>query len=400
MTTKRHLTYGFTIIELGVVIVIIGILATVTIVAYNGIQRSARDGSVLSDLDNLDGVETRYGLQNNIVGKAYYSGSGVDAALDFMPSPGNVIDVVIDATDYCIRGYNLQANKNSISNAALKESSVGACTRIAASAVAQAGSPPSITCPTGFIVIPGSPTYGTADFCTMKYNAKNVNGVATSQAANTPWVSISQTTAISTSSAACAGCHLLTEPEYLTIAQNVLGVASNWSGGAVGSGFIYSGHNDNVPANALAADPSDANGYAGTGNSSPSNQRRTLTLSNGEVIWDLSGNVVEWTSATSTTGQPGITGEPGYAWKEWTAVTAPGSLSANPSPSGTNLTGASTWNSGKGVGKLYSYSGESAVRGLVCGGSWVFGSIAGVLTLDLSYTPSAANTGIGFRVSR
>lgn len=136
------------------------------------------------------------------------------------------------------------------------------------------------------------------------------------------WVSISQASAISTALAACSGCHLISEAEWLTITQNVLSVSSNWSDGSVGSGFIYSGHNDNAPANALAADTNDANSYSGTGNSSPSNQRRTLTLTNDEVIWDLAGNVYERTAGTSTTGQPGITGETGYAWKEWPNVTA------------------------------------------------------------------------------
>ena len=52
MTTKRHLTRGFTIIELGVVIVIIGILATVTLVVYGGVQDNARKATLMSDLDN------------------------------------------------------------------------------------------------------------------------------------------------------------------------------------------------------------------------------------------------------------------------------------------------------------------------------------------------------------
>lgn len=41
---------GFTIVELIVVIVIIGILAGITIVAYNGIQNNGYDTSVKSDL--------------------------------------------------------------------------------------------------------------------------------------------------------------------------------------------------------------------------------------------------------------------------------------------------------------------------------------------------------------
>lgn len=44
---------GFTVIELIVVIVIIGILALLTIVAYNGIQNNGYDSSVKSDLSAL-----------------------------------------------------------------------------------------------------------------------------------------------------------------------------------------------------------------------------------------------------------------------------------------------------------------------------------------------------------
>lgn len=44
---------GFTIVELLIVIVVIGILAAITIVAYNGIQNRANDASVQSDLSKV-----------------------------------------------------------------------------------------------------------------------------------------------------------------------------------------------------------------------------------------------------------------------------------------------------------------------------------------------------------
>ena len=44
---------GFTIVELLIVIVIIGILAAITVVAYNGIQQRAKNQQASSDLANL-----------------------------------------------------------------------------------------------------------------------------------------------------------------------------------------------------------------------------------------------------------------------------------------------------------------------------------------------------------
>jgi len=130
---KNKLRTGFTIIELLVVIVIIGILAAITLVSYNGIQAKARDASVMSDLDTMDALQTNYGIKNGLAGKAYYSGNGPDATLGFTASSGNVIDVVVNNTDYCIRGYNTNGTKNSINNAQIKESSVGVCNQLPAS---------------------------------------------------------------------------------------------------------------------------------------------------------------------------------------------------------------------------------------------------------------------------
>src|SRR5665648_508893 len=272
---------GFTIVEL-----LIGILATLTIVAYTGIQDRAKTASLQSDLEQASKQLEIYKFSAS-TGEQY---------------PINLATAALKATSG--NSYTYQVNNASPASYCLSEF-VGSTsyyitntntipTEGTCSGVILGGT----TCPTGFIVVPGSSTYGTSDFCVMKYEAKNVSGVATSQATGTPWVSITQTTSLSTATAACSGCHLITEAEWMTLAQNVLSVASNWSSGSVGSGYIYSGHNDNSPANSLAADSNDNNGYSGTGNSSPSNQRRTLTLTNGEVIWDMAGNVDEWTSGT------------------------------------------------------------------------------------------------------
>ena len=125
----------------------------------------------------------------------------------------------------------------------------------------------------------------------MKYDAKNVGGVVVSQPTGTLWESITQTNAISLAAASCTSCHIPTESEWMTIAANVLSVSSNWSGGSVGSGFIYSGHSDNNPStDGLGSDSNDNNGYFGETSPTP-DQKRTLTLTNGAVIWDFAGNM-------------------------------------------------------------------------------------------------------------
>ena len=50
---KQNRHTGFTIVELLIVIVVIGILAAISIVAYNGIQSRARTTSVYADLTNI-----------------------------------------------------------------------------------------------------------------------------------------------------------------------------------------------------------------------------------------------------------------------------------------------------------------------------------------------------------
>lgn len=55
---------GFTIVELLIVIVIIGILAAITIVAYNGIQERGRISSMQSDMQTLNKAIQMFHAEN------------------------------------------------------------------------------------------------------------------------------------------------------------------------------------------------------------------------------------------------------------------------------------------------------------------------------------------------
>lgn len=374
---------GFTIVELLIVIVVIGILAAITIVAFNGVSSKAREAEMVTGLSSLqrkmmaERVETEtYPATLSAVGISAPDGGTYQYTVNNAASPATFcITYVRGTTAYYV-------NQDS-------KPTAGLCPgHTLTGGVA-------ITCPTNYIVVPGNSAFSTTDFCVMKYEAKNVGGVATSQASGLPWDTISQPDAITIGAAACSGCHLTTENEWLTIAHNVLSVASNWSGGSVESGYIYSGHNDGVPGSMIAASANDADGYSGTGNTS-GNQRRTLTLTNGQVIWDFAGNSWEWTTGAISSDFPGAAG---WAYREWNTISTPGGMDAKTIPSfGTPA--ANGWGSAQGIGQLYSRSDTAIARVYTRGGGYGDLAGAGIFSLNLSTTSSNAGAALGFRVAK
>ncbi|OYX38072.1 hypothetical protein B7Z00_02470 [Candidatus Saccharibacteria bacterium 32-50-10] len=70
-------TYGFTIVELLIVIVIIAILATVTVVAFNGTQLRARDSIRANDIAYIRKMLLAYQVDNGGLPRtATYGGAG------------------------------------------------------------------------------------------------------------------------------------------------------------------------------------------------------------------------------------------------------------------------------------------------------------------------------------
>lgn len=283
-------------------------------------------------------------------------------------------------------------------------------------------------CPSGFIQVPGSTKYGTSDFCVMKYEAKCAlsadltNGISTpltiddtydawamncnsennrsivSVASGAPIAAVTYQDAVKYSKSTCEGCHLMTEAQWMTIAENILSVPSNWTSGKVGEGSIYAGHTDDSPRKGLSAS-SDDEGYVGTGDSAPSLQRRTLKLSNGEVIWDFTGNVWEFTESKNISGRLGLANLVYGSWQDAYSI---GSLAKDVAPSGVALSDTTNWLSHNNSLQLYNYTYNSKDEqdGLVRGGFYGTKDCGSMLTPYLNPAPKGHFTGIGFRVVR
>jgi formylglycine-generating enzyme required for sulfatase activity len=263
--------------------------------------------------------------------------------------------------------------------------------------VPQTTSVSAISCPTGYIPVPHNTALGTSvDFCVSKYEMKNVGSVATATAAGAPWVFINQTDA----KAACSGLgshyHLISNPEWMTVARNVEQVNSNWDSGTAGTGILSYGHTNNHPGVALAASTDDHDETYGT--DIGFEQKRVHTLSNGEVIWDLAGNVWEWIDWNVTPANKAYhtaDGSPPVAWKELAGLDQNVSSSSEMKPESWEFF-FSTLNSSNGMGGYYAgdnASGGAALRGA----DWDSDPYAGIFALNLGSDATASVDVIGFR---
>ncbi|MDF1498684.1 MAG: hypothetical protein P1P85_05045 [Patescibacteria group bacterium] len=166
-----------------------------------------------------------------------------------------------------------------------------------------------------------------------------------------------------------------------------------------------------VRGDAAYSEDADDNGFYGTGqawngtySSGGSNdaQLRTHILSNGNVIWDISGNVYEWTDALSIAQEHPVDATAGSEWLAYApldstipAITKYNAFSYLRPPN-------DLWNGeDNGVGRLYSdYDDGTATRAFRRGGNWGGGAYSSVFTLDLSSSPTSTYTNFGFRCAR
>ena len=220
------------------------------------------------------------------------------------------------------------------------------------------------------------------------------------------------------------GYDLLTNDGWQSVARHIELVADNWSGGNVGSSEgLSQGHSYGVPNQALAASSDDSKGCHGTEQTCDgrtwNKQRRTHTFSNGEVIWDVSGNAWEWVkddnsdsdsdadnSDSDSDADNGVYGDNVYM----SQVTSTSHTTARSLSRGTTVTARvakdqfgprgdfSSLNSGHHGGLGYGHLNENGGT-VLRGGSWSSGNHAGVFQVSLAHSNDGglmANS-IGFR---
>lgn len=196
--------------------------------------------------------------------------------------------------------------------------------------------------------------------------SKDADGNAVVTAEGTPWVSINFKDAKSACEA--AGFALITELQWLSIANNVAAQDCNWTKGKVGEGKLFRGLRK---GNVSSAQP-------GTYEPTDKKERRWLTLSNGEQICDMNGNAFSWVFDNV---QGDASGQTGIIEADSMSLQAP--FPSEEKGMGWRPDGRRDW------------SGLALVRG----GYWYSESYAGVFYLSGGW-PDYERVGVGFRCTK
>lgn len=113
MASSKYPRYGFTIVELLIVVVVIALLAAISVVGYNGVQDRARRAKVDSDIRNIiSAIQAAREVQARDL--RLVTGSGYTASNCVAKSAGTDLSALPDS-DNCIVAYN--AALSAISNA-------------------------------------------------------------------------------------------------------------------------------------------------------------------------------------------------------------------------------------------------------------------------------------------
>jgi len=221
-------------------------------------------------------------------------------------------------------------------------------------------------CDDGYIWVPGSAKYGTMPgFCVMGYKAaQDENNLPTSlskggEGGLNAWVNISQGEAQIACQNIDSGYHLISENEWLTIAENIMRVAEN-------------DIDTDVDGMQLATSSSPLQGEAGV----------RFTLTNDNSIYEFVDEISEWTDQLVTSA--GIMTPVSDDWQEYYEIT---------DYKGFNIAPPYYYSSTNGIGTIKTGLSSNLLRGFVRGETGIYG-------LDLSNSPTMATSTIGFRCAK
>lgn len=201
---------------------------------------------------------------------------------------------------------------------------------------------------------------------------------------NGPWRSIQALDSATKCESIGTNYRLISNAEWMAIARDVENVASNWSGGSVGSGCLNQGN-----TNAVVSPPSC--GYDGPDYSDSGTSRNAFaihTLSSGDTIYDLAGNAeefVDWDENTS-----GFQIGPTACSENFTELP---SMSCGSLLDSDYNSSNGSYTSTQGMGTL----SANANGGITRGGFGLNASTYGIYSAYFGYSVGMSNSTIGFR---
>jgi prepilin-type N-terminal cleavage/methylation domain-containing protein len=149
MVSLKNKSKGFTIVELLIVIVVIGILATLVIVTFTGIQQKARNSQRQTDINAIDShVEAYYASAGNYPTYAQLNDAtwrasnlkGLDAAALVGPKGGTLTHTNGAATGDAYNYYATESGNTNTECSATGTTDDTACDTFTVSALLEGGS--------------------------------------------------------------------------------------------------------------------------------------------------------------------------------------------------------------------------------------------------------------------
>ena len=200
---------------------------------------------------------------------------------------------------------------------------------------------PVVINPGVYIDVPANDDLGVPAFRVMKYEAKRDTsaegiGKAVSKEDGEPWEGVRRHDAIErckllNSEASDDDINndvnkdgtyaLISNSEWMSLARDIENVPANWTSGIVGTGCLFRGNvGAKLPCEGSADSEEDVD--SGYNHGSPDygpdrSSTAKLTLSNGEEIWDLSGNLLERTDYLVPREKRAYVSVDGSSKEEW-----------------------------------------------------------------------------------